>query len=81
MGAIDRDVVLVAEDRDRDLDLCPSAVLLAQGFGLGALQGPPRVAILLCELLRIGCPVIGDAALLKRSLLGLSATLFCCDRF
>src|SRR5215213_1194019 len=72
---INGDVVLVAEDRDGDLDPRPRGAVLALRSGLRALQRPPRLAILLRELLRLGCPALGNAAFLDGCLLGLAVAL------
>ena len=57
------DVVLVAELRDRQVDL--RLAVLAR-FGLRVLDRPTRVPILLPELGGLALPILGDAALLRR---------------
>jgi len=66
-AAIDRDVIFVAERRDRQVDRRQAAVLARRG--LGVFNRPARVAVLLRELRRLVPPVVGDAAFLDRGLL------------
>ena len=72
--AVDRDVRLVAEHRDGDLDLGLRAVRLRRAR-LGPLQRPAGVAVLLRELLRLGRPRLRDPALLQSRLLGIGVAL------
>src|SRR4051812_48343664 len=43
--------------------------------GLCTLQSPPCITILLSELVRLGCPAVGNAAFLDGRLLGLAVAL------
>lgn len=72
--AIDGDVRLVPEHRDGDFDLGLRAGPLC-GPCLGPFQGPASIAILLCELLRLGCPCFRDPAFLQSRLLGIGVAL------
>src|ERR1700730_10145219 len=54
--AIERDVVLIAEDRNRQIDGRRRAILAR--LGLGVFDGPARVAILLAELRGLVFPVL-----------------------
>lgn len=72
--AVDRDMRLVPEHRDGDLDLGLRAGRLC-GPCLGPLQGPASIAILLCELLRSCRPRLRDPAFLQSRLLGIGVAL------
>jgi hypothetical protein len=72
MGAVDADMVLVAKGEDRDIDALCS---ILGGLGLGELDRPARVAVLLAQFGGLGFPVLGDAAFLDRLLLGLGVAL------
>src|SRR5438445_6784813 len=65
--AIERDVVLIAEHRNRQIDGRRRAILAR--LGLGVFDCPARVAILLAELRGLVFPVVGDAPVLDRLLL------------
>src|SRR6202047_886677 len=65
--AIERDVVLIAEDRNRQIDGRRRSILA--WLGLGVFDCPARVAILLAELRGLVFPVGGDAPVLDRLLL------------
>jgi hypothetical protein len=69
-------VVLVAEGRDRDVDRRHLA--LPVGLGLGVLDGPSRIAVLLPELRGLVLPALRKAALLERLLFGLGVALLRC---
>src|SRR6202171_4466510 len=71
--AIERDVVLIAEDRNRHIDGRHRAILAR--LGLGVFDCPARVAILLAELRGLVFPVVGDAPVLDRLLLVLGVAL------
>jgi hypothetical protein len=59
MDAVDADMVLVAKDGDRKIDaLCAIFCRL----GLGELDRPPRVAVLLAQFGGFDFPVLWDAA-------------------
>ena len=64
--AIERDVVLIAEDRNRQIDGRRRSTLAR--LGLGVFDGPTRVAILLAELRGLVFPGVGDAPVLDRLL-------------
>src|SRR6516164_10575277 len=66
-AAVDRNVVLIAEHRDREIAGRRRAVLLR--FGLGKLHRPARVTILLAQLGRLRLPILGNTAFLDRLLL------------
>src|SRR2546425_3924704 len=68
--AIERDVVRIAEDRNRQIDGRRRSILAR--LGLGGFDCPARVAILLAELV---FPVVGDAPVLARLLLVLGVAL------
>jgi hypothetical protein len=59
MGAINRDVVLVAEGWDRQIDTMGAVVCW---LGLGVFDCPARIAILLREFGRPLLPAIRNAA-------------------
>src|SRR6202171_1497812 len=71
--AIERDVVLIAEDRNRQIDGRRRSILAR--LGLGVFDCPARVAILLAELRGLVFPVVGDAPVLDRLLLVLGVAL------
>jgi hypothetical protein len=71
---VDRDVVLVAERRDGDVDDGLRAV--GALLGLAELDRPARVAILVGELGGLGLPVLRDAPLPDGRLLILGVALF-----
>src|SRR5256714_11890483 len=71
--AIERDVVLIAEDRNRQIDGRRRANLAR--LGLGVFDCPARVAILLAEIRGLVFPVIADAPVLDRLLLVLGVAL------
>lgn len=73
MLAVGRDVVLVAEGRDGNVDRRLGAVLLR--LGLGKLDRPTRVAILVSEFDRPFLPSRRDAPGLDLLLLTLSVAL------
>jgi hypothetical protein len=62
-GAVDRDVVLVAERRDRQIDSRRHPIL--SWPGLAELDRPARVQILLPELGMLGFPLLRNPALLR----------------
>src|SRR3989440_12976679 len=68
-----RDVVLIAEDRNRQIDGRRRANLAR--LGLGVFDCPARVAILLAELRGLVFPVVADAPVLDRLLLVLGVAL------
>ena len=70
---VDRDVVLVAEGRDREVDRRHRSVRLR--LRLGELHRPTRVTILLPQLGRRVLPARGDLAGLDRPLLFLGVAL------
>jgi hypothetical protein len=70
--AVGADVVLVAVLRDREID--HRAPALAR-LGLGGLDRPARVAVLLAELGRPVLPALRHPTLLDRLLLGLRVAL------
>jgi hypothetical protein len=72
--AVDRDVRLVPEHRDSDLDLGLRAGRRCRPC-LGPLQGPASIAILLCELLRSCRPRVGDPAFLQSRFLRIGDAL------
>ena len=72
MAAIRRDMVLVPEQRDRQIDL---ALAVLARLGLGVLDRPPSIAILLPEPSGLVPPHLRDAPLLDRLLLGLRGAL------
>src|SRR3984893_7596839 len=71
--AIERDVVPIAEDRNRQIDRRRRAILAR--LGLGVFDCPARVAILLAKLRGLVFPVGGDAPVLDRLLLVLGVAL------
>ncbi len=66
-AAVDRDVVLVAERRDGEIDCREAAVL--SWLGLRVFHRPARVAILLGELGGLVLPARGNPAFLDRRFL------------
>jgi len=62
--AIDRDVILISLDRNRQVDRRRRAIL--SRLGLGELHRPPRVAILLAEFRRLVLPLVWNAPFLDR---------------
>ena len=66
-------MVLIAEDRNRQIDGRRQSILAR--LGLGVFDGPARVAILLAELRGLVFPVVGDAPVLDRLLLVLGVAL------
>ena len=66
-------MVLIAEDRNRQIDGRRRSILAR--LGLGVFDGPARVAILLAELRGLVFPVVGDAPVLDRLLLVLGVAL------
>src|ERR1700732_288374 len=58
--AIERDVVLIAGDRNRQIDRRRRAILAR--LGLGVFDCPARVAILLAELRGLVFPGVGGGA-------------------
>src|SRR6202035_5287039 len=71
--AIERDVVLIAEHRNRQIDGRRRSILAR--LGLGVFDGPARVAILLAKLRGLVFPGVGDAPVLDRLLLVLGVAL------
>ena len=67
MRPVDRDMVLVTERRDGEIDRRNRSVFPHLGFRV--FDRPARIAILLRELLRLVLPVVGNAAVLDRLLL------------
>jgi hypothetical protein len=61
MPAIGADLVLVAERRDRQID---HVGLALARLGLGRLDGPPVVSILVPKCGRLPSPMLGDLPLL-----------------
>ena len=72
MGAVNRDMVLVAKGGDGEIDL-RHAILLRLGFRV--FDGPARVAVLLSELRGLVLPVLGNATVTERLLLLLCVAL------
>ena len=72
MPAVDAEMVFIAESRNREID--PGFAVLAR-FGLGVVERPARVAILLPQFGGLCCPVVRDAALLDLTLFGLAVAL------
>ncbi len=70
--AIDGDVVLIAEGRNRQIGLLGSILLW---LGLDVFDGPARVAVLLRDLRGLVFPGVGDAAFADRLLLVLCVAL------
>ena len=66
-------MVLIAEDRNRQIDGRRRAIFAR--LGLGVFDCPARVAILLAELRGLVFPVVGDAPVLDRLLLVLGVAL------
>src|ERR1700730_4543199 len=71
--AIERDVVRIAEHRNRQVDGRRRSILAR--LGLGVFDGPARVAILLAKLRGLVFPGVGDAPVLDRLLLVLGVAL------
>ena len=65
MPAVDAEMVFIAESRNREID--PRFAVRAR-LGLGVLERPARVAILLPQLGWLACPVGRDTALLDLTL-------------
>src|SRR5271154_3440493 len=72
MGAVDADMVLVAESRDRQIDALRPVL---GRFGFRVFDRPARVAILLAQFGGVALPVLGNAAFLDVLLLGLGVAL------
>ena len=66
-------MVLIAEDRNRQIDGRRRSILAR--LGLGVFDCPARVAILLAELRGLVFPGVGDAPVLDRLLLVLGVAL------
>ena len=67
-------MVLIAENRDGDVDGRNGAVRLRLGFA--ELDRPASVAVLVAEFGRIGLPALGDAPLYDRLLFILGSEPF-----
>ena len=72
VAAVGRDMVLVAEGRDRQVHL---RLAVRFGLGLGILHRPAGIAVLLAQLGRLARPVIGNAPSLDRLLLAVGIAL------
>jgi hypothetical protein len=72
-ATVDRDVVLIAEDRNGQIDRRGRAVLFR--FGLGELHRPAGIAVLRAEFGRLVLPILRDAAFLDCLLLFLRIAL------
>ena len=72
LSVVDRDVVLVPEQWDRDVGVARAVVALAR---LAEDQRPARVAVLLAQLRRMALPHLRDAVGLDVGLLAVAVAL------